>query len=120
VTNHSTYKAQVLAASRLVETLITEISLTRDRSEVFDFERRAMEAISSLHSPDRERLEERVSASVFKRRKDLARFCWSAAEPARIPRDYPPHFTSQAARCQHTGAPNANRRTPEAKRTNVS
>lgn len=67
MTNHSTYKAQVLAASRLVETLITEISLTRDRSEVFDFERRAMEAISSLHSPDRERLEERVQDAVSER-----------------------------------------------------
>ena len=68
----SSYRDQVLAASRLVETLVTEISLTRDRSEVFDFERRAMEAISPLHSPDRERLEERVQDAVSERlqRKD--------------------------------------------------
>ena len=38
------YKMQVIGASRRVETVITEISLTKDRSEVFDFERRAMEA----------------------------------------------------------------------------
>jgi hypothetical protein len=39
-------QGQVLAAGRLVETLV---------SEVFDFRRRALEAISSLRSPDRQR-----------------------------------------------------------------
>jgi hypothetical protein len=61
------YKDQVLAAGRLVETLITEISLTKDRSEVFDYERRAMGAASPLHSPDRERLEERIADAVAER-----------------------------------------------------
>jgi hypothetical protein len=67
VANRSTYKAQVLAAGRLVETLITEISLTKDRSEVFDFKRRAQEAVSPLCSPDRERLAERVEDAVAER-----------------------------------------------------
>jgi hypothetical protein len=63
----NTYREQVLAAGRLVETLIAEISLTKDRSETFDFERRAMEAISPLRSPDRERLAERVQDAVAER-----------------------------------------------------
>jgi hypothetical protein len=61
------YKAQVLTVARCVETLIAEISLTGDRSEVFDFEQHAMEALSSLHSPDRERLEEHVQDAVSER-----------------------------------------------------
>ena len=61
------YQAQVLTVARLAEALITEISLTRDRSEVFDFERRAMGVISPLHSPDRERLEERIQDAVAER-----------------------------------------------------
>jgi hypothetical protein len=65
--NTARYRAQVLTASRLVESLIAEISLTKDRSEVFDFKRRAMEVISSLHSPDRERLAERVEDAVAER-----------------------------------------------------
>jgi hypothetical protein len=64
---NSTYKERVLAASRLVETLIAEISMTEDRSEVFNLEQRAMEAISPLRSPDRERLEERIHDAVNER-----------------------------------------------------
>jgi hypothetical protein len=61
------YKMQVIGASRRVETVITEISLTKDRSEVFDFERRAMEAASALRSPDRQRLEEQIQDAVAAR-----------------------------------------------------
>jgi hypothetical protein len=61
------YKAQLLAVARRVETLIAEISLTKMRDAVPDFERRAMEAISPLRSPDRERLEERVQDAVAER-----------------------------------------------------
>jgi hypothetical protein len=61
------YKAQVLAAARRAETLITEISLTKDRSEVFDLERRAMETIAHLRPLDRERLAERVRDAVAER-----------------------------------------------------
>jgi hypothetical protein len=54
------YQTQVLAAARRAETLIAEISLTKDRSEVSDFELRAMETIAHLRPLDRERLAERL------------------------------------------------------------
>jgi hypothetical protein len=67
VSGQTTYWAQVLAAARCVETLLTEISLAEDRSEVFDLQRRAMEAMSPLHPTDQSRLSERVQDAVAER-----------------------------------------------------
>jgi hypothetical protein len=64
---------KLLAVARRVETLIGKISSTEDPSQVFDLEQRALEALLLLHSPDRERLHERICNAVDARLSDKQR-----------------------------------------------
>jgi hypothetical protein len=62
----------VRAVARRIETMLTEISYAKDRSDVLDLQRRATETISGLHSAiDRTRLTERVEDAVSARLQEL-------------------------------------------------
>lgn len=54
----------VIAVARLVERLLAEISCAKDRSELFDLERHATEAIAALPLLHHERLGERIADAV--------------------------------------------------------
>ena len=52
---------RIVAVARLVERLLAEMSCAEDRSGLFDLERQATEATTSLPSPHREQLSERIA-----------------------------------------------------------